>query len=183
MRIALFLAISAAFCAPAAVAQSTDPDLDKLHARVDAMVQDQSNDPSAWARMMSPDPQYRAEQQSAARQAQAYTNAEMNRNFLKAADMGRYTSQVDRDTIVRTLERTYAHKLGAQAFTIEKAMYFPQNANYAICGYATYWLGTTSFHGIFIFNSRVNGDKLVNATEEQARVNGCYSPANFPLTE
>lgn len=181
MRIAIILSATL-FLATPVFAQTADPELDRLHQRVNDLAQDQSNNPDAWARMMSPLPQYRAEQQAAAQTAQAYTNAEMNRNFQKAADMDYYTSQTDRDTIVRTLEHTYANKLGAPSFSIDKAMYFPQGANYVICGYGTYWLGTTSYHGIFIFNSRVNGDKIVNATEDQARANGCYSPANFHLT-
>lgn len=174
------LALATALFAPIASAQT----IDSLKAQVDQEIaQRKHDDPEAWARMFGTDAADRQEQDEARSAARAYTNDELNRNFQRAVALDAGTPQSDRDMIVRTLEHVYAQKLNVSSFSIQQAAYFPQGANYVICGTATFWRGTTSHTGTFIFNSRSNGDKIVNATRVQAQVNGCFSPAGFPLTQ
>ena len=192
MRKVISVTLACLLLASPAMAQ-TAPTIQSLQAQVNAAIAARGaaynpppksdDDPSAWARMMGTDPQYQQEQADTRATVGAYTNAEMNRNFQKAVAMDAATSQMERDTIVRTIEQVYAQKLNVASFTVQQASYFPQGANYVICGTAIFWRGTTSYRGTFIFNSRTNGDKIVNATQVQAQVNGCFSPAQFPLTQ
>ncbi len=191
MRKVISVTLACLLLASPALAQ-TAPTIESLQAQVNAQIAARGaaynppksdDDPTAWKRMLGTDPQYQQEQADTRATVGAYTNAEMNRNFQKAVALDSATPQADRDNIVRTIEHVYAQKLNVSAFTVQQASYFPQGANYVICGTGIFWRGTTAYKGTFIFNSRSNGDKLVNATRVQAQVNGCFSPAQFPLTQ